>query len=122
MRIRSDNNDYSSGRKLNQARMKLGMSLREVGEKLNVDYAYLNRIENNHKLPSLEFIEILTNFYQIPMYELFLHESDKNGLKLNNISPKWMEIIEYCQKENLNPEIILKLIQVYVDMVKAIKV
>jgi transcriptional regulator with XRE-family HTH domain len=110
------------GAKLKQIRMELGMTVREVAEKLNVDYSYLSKIENDHKIPSLEFLEILTDFYQIPMYELFLQESDKNRLTLNNFSPKWIEIIEYCQKENLNPEIILKLIQVNVDMVKAIKV
>jgi transcriptional regulator with XRE-family HTH domain len=130
------------GEKLKQARLKKGLTLRDTASKLNIDYSYLSRIENDHKIPSLELLEMLANFYGVPMAELFTNDNNKAqsnptsyelseiSIKLNEISDtlkqiqrsqiseEWLEVIEYCQKENLNPEEALKALKIIVGISK----
>jgi transcriptional regulator with XRE-family HTH domain len=126
------------GEKLKQARRRKGLTLRDTASRLNIDHSYLSRIENDHKVPSLELLEMLANFYGVPIAELFIDdnnksESDSSQHELNEIldtlkqmqrsqiSEEWLEMIEYCQKENLNPKDVLDVLKTIVGIAKELK-
>jgi transcriptional regulator with XRE-family HTH domain len=138
------------GEKLRQIRLRTGLTLREVGERMNVNHSYISRIENNHEIPNLKTIEKLANIYGVSISELFSSETDNSQLsfpdnsqtspnealiinKLNEISDtlkqmqrnqipsEWLEVIEYCQKENLNPKVVLEALKIIVGISKELK-
>lgn len=127
------------GEKLKQARSKLRMTVREVAEKLDVDYSYISKIENEHVTPSLEMVKKLADFYGMSLSEIFSNEPDNSlstlneiliinklneisetlkQMQQNQVSPEWLEVIEYCQKENLNPKKVLELLKFSVELAR----
>ncbi|MRX70881.1 helix-turn-helix domain-containing protein [Bacillus lacus] len=53
------------GRRLKELRQGSGLSLRELGERINMNYSHLSRLENGQKIPSLETIELLAKFFEV---------------------------------------------------------
>jgi transcriptional regulator with XRE-family HTH domain len=138
------------GERLKQARIKAGLSLREVARRLDTNHSYLSRVENDYVIPSLETVQNLANFYGVSLSELFSSEVDNSQSsfpdnsqsssnekiminKLNEISDtlkqiqrnqipsEWLEVIEYCQKENLNPKVVLEALKTIVGISKELK-
>lgn len=67
------------GTRLKELRRKKGLSLRELGEKINMNYSHLSRLENGQKIPSLETVELLADYFEVkPSY--FLDEVDSEEL------------------------------------------
>lgn len=64
----------SIGKKMRELRQNKKMSLRELGEAVNINYSHLSRIELGKKNPSLELIEIIAKYYDVPMSYFFDNE------------------------------------------------
>lgn len=66
------------GSRLKELRESKGLFLREVGAILELDVAYISKIENGEKLPLKKHIEKLSKYYKTPKDELItLWLSDK---------------------------------------------
>ena len=53
----------SLGTVLKTARKRNNLSIKNAAPKLEIDYSYLSKIENDHKLPSTELISKLCELY-----------------------------------------------------------
>lgn len=57
------------GSKIKELRQKKGLSLRELGDQINMNYSHLSRLENGLKVPSLETVELLAGYFGVrPSY------------------------------------------------------
>lgn len=60
--------------KIRHLRKEKGLTLRELGEKINLNYSHLSRLESGKKTPNVQVIELLASFYKVsPNY--FFDES-----------------------------------------------
>ncbi|NSL53298.1 helix-turn-helix domain-containing protein [Calidifontibacillus erzurumensis] len=55
---------------IRETRKKRGLSMIELGEKLNISQGYLSKIENNKKIPNIKVIKRLSEVLNIPFFEL----------------------------------------------------
>lgn len=53
----------SIGQALKRARKNKSLSIKKVAPKVEINYTYLSKIENDHKLPSSDLIEKLCELY-----------------------------------------------------------
>lgn len=61
----------SVGEKLEELRKNRGYTLRDLGDKLNVSYSHLSRIEKGHNIPNLVLLETIADFFGVkPSYFL----------------------------------------------------
>ncbi|WLR53593.1 helix-turn-helix transcriptional regulator [Mesobacillus subterraneus] len=70
------------GSRIKELRQRKGLSLRELGEEINMNYSHLSRLENGQKVPSLETIELLANYFEVKA-SYFLDEVDTEELTSN---------------------------------------
>jgi transcriptional regulator with XRE-family HTH domain len=68
--------DNRIGKRIKELRQKRGYTLRGLGEKLNLDYSYLSKIENGHKVPSIELLEQLADFFKVDISYFFMKEEE----------------------------------------------
>ncbi|MFP7446600.1 helix-turn-helix transcriptional regulator [Bacillus infantis] len=67
------------GAKIKELRIRKCLSLRELGEEINMNYSHLSRLENGQKVPSLETIGLLADYFEVkPSY--FLDDVDAEEL------------------------------------------
>ena len=58
------------------------MSLRALGEKLGVDYSYLGKVEREKANPSMQLLEDIAVFFNVPMGSLFeLSDNEKSLMR-----------------------------------------
>lgn len=67
------------GSKIKELRKRKGLSLRELGEEINMNYSHLSRLENGQKIPSLETIELLADYFGVKASH-FLDEAESDEL------------------------------------------
>ncbi|AXF52128.1 MAG: HTH_XRE protein [Podoviridae sp. ctcf755] len=51
--------------RLKMLRTEKGMTVRELGEKINVSYAAVSKMENNQQNISNEYLQILSDFFNV---------------------------------------------------------
>ncbi|MBK0326213.1 cupin domain-containing protein [Rhodobacteraceae bacterium F11138] len=64
------------GAKLKHARLRLGLKLSEVGERVGVSEGYLSKLENNRSLASMATLHRLVETLGMNMSELFADSSE----------------------------------------------
>lgn len=90
--------DHAIGKRIREARLKLGLTQEKLGERAEVHYSYIGQVERGHKTPSIrtlrkiayalntpvEYLLEEATDYRIPSHQLLLGEL--NGL-LRDCSP-----------------------------------
>lgn len=103
------------GRKIKALREEKGLSLRKAAKLIDMDYSYLNRIENGF-VPSIKLLEQIANAYNVELSfivgnEIEIPDEIKPHIK------KWYSFIEDATERNYSPEDILKILDT-VDSIK----
>lgn len=80
--------DNPIGKRVREARLKLGLTQEKLGERADVHYSYIGQVERGHKTPSIRTLRKIayalntsveslleeTATYQIPSHQLLLGE------------------------------------------------
>jgi len=88
----------SFGHLFREIRQSTGYSIKSLAPKLNVNYSYLSKIENNHTLPSEEFIKRASKLFGYDKEELLLKAGKlpDDVVKILRDNPK--EAIKFLRK------------------------
>ncbi len=76
---------------LKQLRQKEGLSIKNLGSKLDINYSYISKIENDHSIPSEDFIGKIA--------ELFDYDKEELMLRAGKIPDDILDIIKQNPKE-----------------------
>jgi transcriptional regulator with XRE-family HTH domain len=60
------------GKRLKDLRLKRGYTVRHLAELLNMNFSYLSRVENEKKIPSLELLEQIAEFFNVDISYFFM--------------------------------------------------
>jgi transcriptional regulator with XRE-family HTH domain len=60
------------GKKLKLLRNKKGIGIKPLAEKLDVNYTYLSKIENDKAIPSKETIKRMSTYFNVDVDELMI--------------------------------------------------
>lgn len=96
-------NQISFGKKIREARTKMGISRASLAEELGISVNFLGDIERGLKLPSVPNLIMMTNILKVSLDYLF---SDS----LNNILEEESENIYYTDRQKSVINSIIKLI------------
>lgn len=96
------------GSKIRELREKNGLSLREAGEGLGMDYSYLGRIERGFA-PSTKVIKKIADFYKVDI-SYILGEEIEIPKEMEHIVKRWFRTIEESETRGYTPEDIEKLL------------
>lgn len=99
-------------KKIRDIRMKKGYTLEELGSRINFNYSNLSKIERGVREPTLELIEKLSDFYDVPL-TYFFGEEREIPEELKSLGAEWVAIIEEAKENNLTPEEIKAIIEIY---------
>jgi transcriptional regulator with XRE-family HTH domain len=58
------------GEKLRTLRQRRGLTLRELGDRLDVDYGYVGRMERGEKIPNLEMLLKISDLFGVSLDQL----------------------------------------------------
>ena len=94
------------GEDIKQARKVMGLSRKDLAEKVNIDPRYLANIENSGSLPSLPILYELVKICKLPVERYFFPEADNAGTELRKRT---------SHKLNLCPEQFLPIIEGAID-------
>lgn len=99
MRKRKKHKTESFGIVLKRIRQSMGYSIKRLAPKLNVNYSYLSKLENEHSVPSEAFIERISKFFGCDKEELMLRAGKipEDVLKILRDNPK--RATEFLRKE-----------------------
>jgi transcriptional regulator with XRE-family HTH domain len=64
------------GEKLRTLRQRQGLTLRQLGTLLDVNYSYIGRMEQGQKTPSAAMILKIARFFQVSADQLMMDELD----------------------------------------------
>lgn len=108
----------TAGNKIRKLREEKGLSLREAGKLIDMDYSYLGRIENGF-VPSIKLLEKIAVFYNVELSfivgnEIEIPDEIKPHIK------KWYSFIEDSEERGYSPEDILKILDT-LDSIKGKK-
>lgn len=77
------NNEVNVGLTIKTIRTQKGISLKEVAYKSKISSSMLSQIESGSANPSLNSIRAIANVLDIPLFKLFLENTDnKKGIKI----------------------------------------
>lgn len=107
--------DIEVGLKLKKLREELGLTLREVANRIGIDHSYIAKIEKG-KMPSLEKLKKICSLYGISVASLFGEEVTIPD-PLKEIGVDWIRFAENMKDKQLTPEEVQKM----VDIVRALK-
>lgn len=83
--------------------MKHNHSLEEVGQKANVNFSNLSKIERGLRSPTLELIERLSEIYDTPI-SYFFGEEGEVPEQLKDIGVEWIAFAEEMKEKQLTPD------------------
>ena len=92
------------GRVLKRLRQNSKLSLKQLSPKLDINYSYLSKLENNHSLPSEQFIHKISNLFNYDSEELMIRAGKipKDIIDILKNNPK--EAAEFLRKTFSNDE------------------
>lgn len=83
------------GRKIKQLRIREGMTLEQLGERLGVTKGYVHHMENGNRKISLDFLQSIADVFNVGMYYFFtdrkLVELDDETIALFNLNNELKE-------------------------------
>lgn len=98
------------GQRIKKMRQEKGLSLRELGEKINIAFSHLSRIENDKKTPNIELLETLSDLFDVPM-SYFFGEEQPLPKELKEKDVEWLVFGEEMEKRDLTPEEIKNIVE-----------
>jgi transcriptional regulator with XRE-family HTH domain len=103
-------NNYQKemGARIRELREKNNWSLREAGEKLEMDYSYLGRIERGF-IPSTKVIQKIAGFYNVDV-SYILGEEMEIPKEMEYKVKQWYSVIQESEHRGYSPEDISKLL------------
>jgi transcriptional regulator with XRE-family HTH domain len=107
------------GNKIKRLRQKKRISLRELEKLTGYSHSYISYIENGNKRSNTDFLEKVANALNVDVAEFFI--DDDSELQEKSISPEWIEVIDFCKKENIEPKKALEIIQIFIKMKNVLK-
>ena len=117
------------GNKIKQSRQSKGLSCRALSRIARVSFSYLNEVENNNKVPTLEYVKKLEQILEvdlvnelIPLSRLSAIESlSKEIVSDKGIDVDWNNIASTDMMIALNNQIEKDVLRVVKDYRSAIK-
>ncbi len=95
------------GGKIRKLRTERKLTLRQVAEKIGIDYAHLSKIERG-QVPSLSLLEAIANFFEVDM-AYFVGKERHIPSDIENKIEKWYSFIEESEKLGYSPEDLLEI-------------
>lgn len=90
------------GKRIQDLRIKRGMSLSELAERAGVAKSYLSAIERMIQVnPSIQVLEKLASVLGIPVQQLLIDESVADE---NTIDPEWFELAREAMQSGISKE------------------
>lgn len=104
-----DKLDVEIGEKLKHLREQLGLSMRDVSERIGIDHSYVGKIEKG-KIPSLDKLKKLCSLYGVSVSSLFGDEVEIPR-ELREIGVEWITFAQDMKKKKLSPDEIKGIIE-----------
>lgn len=98
-------------KKIREARVKKGLTLEELGEKINFNYSNLSKIERGVRSPTLELLEKLAEFYEVPLSYFFGEEIEVPD-PLKKIGVEWVTFAEEMEEKEITPDDIKAIMEI----------
>lgn len=76
--------DQAIGRRIRDARLKIGLTQEKLGERADVHYSYIGQVERGHKTPSIHTLRKIAYALNTPV-ESLLEESDNYQISSNQL-------------------------------------
>jgi transcriptional regulator with XRE-family HTH domain len=84
------------GVRIKDLRIQHGMTLKELGEAIDFNYSNLSKVERGIRKPTIEFLEILSNFFKIEISYFF----GRNEKSLKEYG-EWVNLSEEMKQKNI---------------------
>lgn len=97
--------------KIRDIRLKKGLTLEELGDKINFNYSNLSKIERGVRTPTLELLEKLAEFYDVPL-SYFFGEEAKIPDELKKYGVEWITFVEEMTEKNITPDEIKAIMEI----------
>lgn len=104
------------GKRIKQRRLEKGLTLKQLGEKVQYDFSNLSKIERGEYEASYELLNSIAEALDVPLSYLF-GETVELPKELKDLGVDWIALAEDMKKESLTPEEIRR----YVEIVKQLK-
>ncbi|MDA8334926.1 MAG: helix-turn-helix transcriptional regulator [Peptococcaceae bacterium] len=72
--------NHAIGKRIREARLKLGLTQEKLGERADVHYSYIGQVERGHKTPSINTLRKIAYALNIPAESLLLEETPEYQL------------------------------------------
>jgi transcriptional regulator with XRE-family HTH domain len=95
------------GIRLRNVRLRKGLTQRELAERSGMPGTHISRIENGHRLPSLETLERLTGALQVPLSDLFYEPGVSNRRFTAALHEAVTKIIAKAKEKGTSQESVL---------------
>lgn len=105
------------GERIKKIRTNKNLTLRYVGESLNMDYSHLSKIERGDRTPSIDLLEKLAVLFDVPI-SYFFGEEQKVPKELEEVGVEWISFSEEMKNKNLTPEEIKKAVELVNELKK----
>ena len=104
------------GAKLRILRKANGYSLRDLEDKININYSHLAKIERGEANPSMQVLKKLANLYDKSVSHFF-DEAEKIGTPQElDGHIKWIALGREFEGDSLTPEQVKKIVDIYRKM------
>ena len=90
------------GKRIQELRIKRGLSLSELAERAGVAKSYLSAIERMIQInPSIQVLEKLSAVLEIPVQQLLV---DETITEEDSIDPEWFELAKEAMQSGISKE------------------
>lgn len=97
------------GKRIQRIRIERGYTLQELGDKINFNYSNLSKIERGVRTASIELIESLAKFFDVPI-SYFFGETIEVPQELKERDVEWIAFNEEMEKRGLTPDELKKIV------------
>lgn len=102
------------GPRIRKLREDKGLSLRELGDRINISFTHLSRIERGEKIPNLELLNTLANVFDVDM-SYFFGEKQQVPEEFKD-KVEWITFGEEMEKRNVSPEQLKELVAAFMKI------
>lgn len=98
-------------KKIRDIRLKKGLTLEELGDRINFNYSNLSKIERGVRSPTLELLEKLAEFYDVPLTYFFGEVKDPSE-HLKKMGADWVAFVEEMEEKEITPDEIKAIMEI----------
>lgn len=97
-------------KKIKELRLKRKLTLEELGNRINFNFSNLSKIERGVRDPTIELLEKLAEFYDLPI-TYFFGEQQEVPEELKQYGVEWVSVVEEAVNKDLTPDEIKAVIE-----------